>query len=62
MNPIEVNPNRFGISLRDPVGATGAIVTTKAFYELQRIADRYALVTKYNSAVPWGIVAILERI
>ena len=41
----KTNPNGSGISLGHPVGATGAILVTKAIYELQRINGRYALIT-----------------
>src|SRR5258706_3455370 len=44
-DPAKVNPNGSGISLGHPIGATGAIITVKALYELQRIGGRYALVT-----------------
>jgi acetyl-CoA C-acetyltransferase len=33
LDPAKVNPNGSGISLGHPVGATGAIITTKALYE-----------------------------
>lgn len=36
LDPARVNPNGSGISLGHPVGATGAITTTKAIYELHR--------------------------
>lgn len=39
------NPNGSGISLGHPLGATGAILTVKALYELRRIGGRYALIT-----------------
>ena len=45
LDPARVNPNGSGISLRPPVGATGAIITTKAIAELHRTGGRYALVT-----------------
>ncbi|WP_070095769.1 acetyl-CoA C-acyltransferase family protein [Pseudomonas sp. NBRC 111139] len=44
-DPEKVNPNGSGISLGHPVGATGAIIATKAIHELQRIQGRYALAT-----------------
>ncbi|HNQ10888.1 MAG TPA: acetyl-CoA C-acyltransferase family protein, partial [Giesbergeria sp.] len=44
-DPAKVNPNGSGISLGHPVGATGAIITTKAIAELHRTGGRYALVT-----------------
>jgi len=40
-----VNPNGGAIALGHPVGATGAILTVKALYELERIKGRRALVT-----------------
>jgi acetyl-CoA C-acetyltransferase len=60
-DPAKVNPNGSGISLGHPVGATGAIITTKAIYELQRIAGRYALVTMCIGGGQ-GIAAIFERV
>ncbi|MCB1979410.1 MAG: acetyl-CoA C-acyltransferase family protein, partial [Burkholderiaceae bacterium] len=45
LDPAKVNPNGSGISLGHPIGATGALLTVKAVYELQRIQGRYALVT-----------------
>jgi acetyl-CoA C-acetyltransferase len=41
----KVNPNGGGIALGHPVGATGAILTIKAAYELRRIGGRRALIT-----------------
>lgn len=40
----KVNPNGSGISLGHPVGGTGAILVTKAIYELQRTGDRKSVV------------------
>ena len=60
LDPAKVNPNGTGISLGHPVGATGAIITTKALYELQRIGGRYALVTMCIGGGQ-GIAAIFER-
>ena len=39
------NPNGGAIALGHPVGATGAILVTKALYELARISGRYGLIT-----------------
>jgi acetyl-CoA C-acetyltransferase len=61
MDPARVNPNGSGISLGHPIGATGAIITVKALYELERIAGRYALVTMCIGGGQ-GIAAIFERI
>ncbi len=60
-DPARVNPNGSGISLGHPVGATGAIITTKALYELERIGGRYALVTMCIGGGQ-GIAAAFERI
>ncbi len=60
LDPAKVNPNGSGISLGHPVGATGAIITTKALYELERIGGRYALVTMCIGGGQ-GIAAIFER-
>ncbi len=60
LDPARVNPNGSGISLGHPVGATGAIIATKALYELQRVGGRYALVTMCIGGGQ-GIAAIFER-
>ena len=60
LDPAKVNINGSGISLGHPVGATGAIITTKALYELQRTGGRYALVTMCIGGGQ-GIAAIFER-
>jgi len=61
LDPAKVNPNGSGISLGHPVGATGAIITTKAIHELQRIRGRYALATMCIGGGQ-GIAAIFERV
>ena len=60
-DPAKVNPNGSGISLGHPVGATGAIIATKAIHELHRIGGRYALVTMCIGGGQ-GIAAIFERV
>lgn len=60
-DPAKVNPNGSGIGLGHPVGATGAIITTKAIYELHRTQGRYALVTMCIGGGQ-GIAAIFERV
>lgn len=60
-DPDKVNPNGSGISLGHPVGATGAIITTKAVHELHRIGGRYALVTMCIGGGQ-GIATIYERL
>lgn len=59
-DPEKVNPNGSGISLGHPVGATGAIITTKAIHELHRIGGRYGLATMCIGGGQ-GIAAIFER-
>jgi acetyl-CoA C-acetyltransferase len=59
-DPAKVNPNGSGISLGHPIGATGAILVTKAVHELHRIGGRYALVTMCIGGGQ-GIAAVLER-
>lgn len=45
LDAAKLNPNGSGIALGHPVGATGAILTIKAAYELRRTGGRHALVT-----------------
>ena len=45
LDPARVNPNGGAIALGHPVGATGAIITLKALYELERIGGKRALIT-----------------
>ena len=54
------NPNGSGISLGHPIGATGAILTIKALYELKRIGGKRALVTMCIGGGQ-GIAALFER-
>jgi acetyl-CoA C-acetyltransferase len=60
-DPARVNPNGSGISIGHPVGATGAMITVKAIYELQRTGARHALATLCIGGGQ-GIAAIFERI
>ena len=60
-DPEKTNPNGSGIGLGHPIGATGAIITIKALYELERIGGRYALVTMCIGGGQ-GIAAIFERV
>jgi acetyl-CoA C-acetyltransferase len=55
------NPNGSGISLGHPIGATGAILTVKALYELERIDGTYGLVTMCIGGGQ-GIAAVFERL
>ena len=54
------NPNGSGISLGHPIGATGAILTIKALYELNRTGNKRALVTMCIGGGQ-GIAAIFEH-
>ncbi len=58
--PEKVNPNGSGISLGHAVGATGAVITVKAMYELERTGGRYALITMCIGGGQ-GIAMIIER-
>jgi acetyl-CoA C-acetyltransferase len=60
MNPDKVNVNGGAIAHGHPLGATGAILATKAIYELQRIDGQYALLTACIGGGQ-GIATILER-
>ena len=61
LDPAKVNPNGSGIGLGHPIGATGAIIATKALHELDRIQGRYALVTMCIGGGQ-GIAAVFERV
>lgn len=61
LDPAKLNPNGSGIALGHPVGATGAIIATKALHELQRIKGRYALATMCIGGGQ-GIAVIFERV
>ena len=60
LDPAKVNPNGGAVALGHPIGATGAILTVKALYELHRTRKRYALVTMCIGGGQ-GIAAIFER-
>ena len=45
LDPAKVNPNGGAIALGHPVGATGALITVKALYELERTGGKRALIT-----------------
>lgn len=60
-DPAKVNPNGSGISLGHPIGASGAIIATKAIHELHRIQGRYALATMCIGGGQ-GIAVVFERV
>ena len=61
LDPARVNPNGGAIALGHPVGATGAIITIKAMYELERTSGKRALITMCIGGGQ-GIALAIERI
>jgi acetyl-CoA C-acetyltransferase len=61
LDPKKVNPNGGAVALGHPIGATGAILTVKAMYELHRTGGRYGLITMCIGGGQ-GIAAVIERI
>ncbi|WP_010141657.1 acetyl-CoA C-acyltransferase family protein [Oceanicola sp. S124] len=61
LDTARVNPNGGAIALGHPVGATGAIITVKALYELERIGGKRALITMCIGGGQ-GIALAIERI
>ncbi len=61
LDPARVNPNGGAIALGHPVGATGAILTVKALYELERTGGRRALITMCIGGGQ-GIALAIERV
>ncbi|WP_438975634.1 acetyl-CoA C-acyltransferase family protein [Roseicyclus sp.] len=61
LDPARVNPNGGAIALGHPVGATGAIITIKALYELERIGGKRALITMCIGGGQ-GIALAIERL
>ena len=60
--PSEItNPNGGAIALGHPIGASGAILMTKAIYELQRIGGKYGLVTLCIGGGQ-GIAMVIEAV
>ncbi len=56
----KTNPNGGAVGLGHPIGATGALLTVKAIYELHRSGGKYALVTMCIGGGQ-GIAAVFER-
>ncbi len=61
LDPAKVNPNGGAIALGHPVGATGALITVKALYELERIGGKRALITMCIGGGQ-GIALAIERL
>ncbi|GHF41690.1 acetyl-CoA C-acyltransferase family protein [Seohaeicola zhoushanensis] len=57
----KVNPNGGAIALGHPVGATGAIITIKTLYELERIGGKRGLITMCIGGGQ-GIALAIERL
>ncbi|MDJ0993134.1 MAG: acetyl-CoA C-acyltransferase family protein [Dinoroseobacter sp.] len=60
-NTDKVNPNGGAIALGHPIGATGAIISIKTLYELERIGGQYGLVTMCIGGGQ-GIALAFERL
>jgi len=60
-DPAKTNINGGAVALGHPLGATGAILTVKCLYELQRSGGRYGLVTMCIGGGQ-GIAAVFERL
>jgi acetyl-CoA C-acetyltransferase len=60
-DPAKVNVNGGAIALGHPLGATGAILITKALTELERIGGRYALVAMCCGG-GLGTATVIERL
>ena len=61
LDPAKVNPNGGAIALGHPVGATGAILTVKALYELERTGGKRAIITMCIGGGQ-GIALAIERL
>ncbi|MCP4432679.1 MAG: acetyl-CoA C-acyltransferase [Gammaproteobacteria bacterium] len=57
----KTNPNGGAIALGHPIGASGAVLATKAIYELHRTGGQYALVTMCIGGGQ-GIAVVFERL
>jgi acetyl-CoA C-acetyltransferase len=56
----KLNVNGSGISLGHPIGATGAVITVKALYELERVQGRYGVIALCIGGGQ-GIAMLIER-
>jgi acetyl-CoA C-acetyltransferase len=61
LDPEKTNPNGGAIALGHPIGASGAILTVKLMYELERRKGRYGLVSLCIGGGQ-GIATIFERL
>ena len=60
LDPAKVNPNGGAIALGHPIGATGAVLTVKALYHLERTGGRLGLITMCIGGGQ-GIAIAIER-
>ena len=61
LDPTKTNPNGGAIALGHPVGASGAVIITKALYEARRVGSKYCLATMCIGGGQ-GIAVIFERL
>ncbi|MBN7773951.1 thiolase family protein [Clostridium aminobutyricum] len=61
LNPARVNPNGGAIALGHALGATGAVLTTKVAYAMQKAERKYAIVTMCVGGGE-GSAAVFEKI
>ncbi len=61
LDPAKTNPNGGAIALGHPIGASGAVIATKAIHELQRVGGKYALATMCIGGGQ-GIAVVFERL
>jgi acetyl-CoA C-acetyltransferase len=61
LDPQKTNPNGGAIALGHPIGATGAILTVKLMYELERTGGHFGLVSLCIGGGQ-GIATLFERI
>ncbi len=61
LDPAKVNPNGGAIALGHPIGATGAILTIKTLYHLERTGGKLGLVTMCIGGGQ-GIALAIERV
>jgi acetyl-CoA C-acetyltransferase len=60
LDPEKVNPNGGAIALGHPIAATGAVITTKILYEMERTEQHLGLVTLCIGGGQ-GIAMLIER-
>lgn len=61
LDPLKVNPNGGAVAIGHPIGASGAIITTKLVYELKRIKGKYGAATMCIGGGQ-GIALIVENL